>query len=119
MIYMEWQLPDVKPCVMCIFKSLYLFTRLDGKLISQFGVKRRIPVTLDQVPKPLINAVLATEDARFYEHPCIDLIGLIGMICAAKAVITTGKRSQGASTIIMQVARNFFLIRKKNLFPKN
>ncbi|WP_371440236.1 transglycosylase domain-containing protein [Candidatus Coxiella mudrowiae] len=41
------------------------------------------------------------------------------MIRAAKSVITTGKRSQGASTITMQVARNFFLIRKKNLFPKN
>ncbi len=114
-IYMEWQLPDVTTLRdVHLQVPLFIYTA-DGKLISQFGAKRRIPITLDQVPKPLINAILATEDARFYEHSGIDLIG---MIRAAKSVITTGKRSQGASTITMQVARNFFLTRKKTYSRK-
>ena len=114
-IYIECQLPDVKT-----LRDIHLQVPLriytaNGELISQFGTKRRIPVALNQVPKLLINAVLATEDVRFYEHPGIDLIGIIR---AAKAVITTGKRSQGASTITMQVARNFFLTHKKTYTRK-
>lgn len=114
-IYMEWQLPDVKTLRdLHLQVPLRIYT-LDGKLISEFGAKRRIPVNLDQVPKLLINAVLATEDVRFYDHPGIDLVG---MMRATKAVIVTGKRSQGASTITMQVARNFFLTRKKTYSRK-
>ena len=114
-VYMEWQLPDVKT-----LRDVHLQVPLrvytaDHKLIAQFGTKRCIPVTLDQVPKPLIHAVLATEDARFYEHPGVDLVGIFR---ATKTVIETGKRSQGASTITMQVARNFFLTRKKTYTRK-
>jgi len=113
--YMELQLPDV-----AVLKDarlqvpLRIYTR-DGKLISQYGTKRRIPVSLKQVPQPLINAVLATEDARFYSHPGVDLISLFR---AAKAVISSGRKVQGASTITMQVARNFFLTRKKTYSRK-
>ena len=49
----------------------------DGKLISEFGSKKRVPVTLDQVPKPLIQAILAVEDSRFYDHPGVDFISLV------------------------------------------
>ena len=108
--YVELQLPNVemlKDVHMQV--PLRIYTR-DGKLIRQYGTKRRIPTSLDQVPQPLINAVLATEDARFYSHPGVDLISLMR---AAKAVITSGRKVQGASTITMQVARNFFLSRKK------
>ncbi|OGT51301.1 MAG: peptidase [Gammaproteobacteria bacterium RIFCSPHIGHO2_12_FULL_41_15] len=82
----------------------------DGKLIAVYGSKWRTPTTLDKIPKDLINAILATEDQRFYEHPGVDPIGLIR---AAKSVILNGRKTQGASTITMQVARNFFLSRKK------
>jgi len=113
--YMEMQLPDV-----ATLKDLRLQVPLrvfssDGKLIAQYGAKRRIPVTLDQIPKPLIEAVLATEDARYYQHPGVDFIGIVR---AAKAVITSGRKVQGASTITMQVARNFFLTRKKTYSRK-
>ena len=94
---------------------LKIYTR-DGKMIAQYGTMRRIPVTLDQVPPLLINAVLAVEDARYYSHPGVDFIGLLR---AAKAVITSGRKVQGASTITMQVARNFFLTRKKNLWSQD
>ncbi len=113
--YMELQLPDVdtlKDVHMQVPLRIYT---AGGKLIAQYGAKRRIPVTIDQVPKPLIQAILATEDARYYEHPGVDLIGIVR---AARAVITSGKKSQGASTITMQVARNFFLSSKKTYSRK-
>lgn len=112
---MELQLPDVdvlRDVHMQV--PLRIYTR-DGKLISEYGSKKRIPVTLDQVPKQLIQAVLAVEDARFYDHPGVDLIGLLR---AAKAVISSGHKVQGASTITMQVARNFFLTKKKTYSRK-
>lgn len=91
-----------------------IYTR-DGKLISQFGVKRRIPLVLDDVPQPLIHAVLATEDSRFFEHPGIDPIG---MLRAALHLIMTGEKGQGGSTLTMQLARGFFLTRDKTFIRK-
>ena len=87
----------------------------DGELISQFGEKRRIPLTIDQVPKQLIEAFIATEDSRYYQHPGIDPIGIAR---AAMVYITTGHAKQGASTITQQVARNFFLTREKTFIRK-
>lgn len=108
--YVEYHLPNVQ-----VLKDAHMQVPLriyssDNKLIAQYGSLRRTPVSLDQIPKNLINAVLATEDARYYEHPGVDIIGIAR---AAVAVITTGRKVQGASTITMQVARNFFLTRKK------
>lgn len=114
-IYLELQLPDV-----AVLNDQHLQVPLriytaDGKLIAQYGAKRRAPVTLDQVPKQLIEAVLATEDARYYSHPGVDLVSIVR---AAKAVISSGKKVQGASTITMQVARNFFLTSEKTYSRK-
>jgi penicillin-binding protein 1A len=113
--YVLPDLPDVNS-----LKTVQLQTPLriysqDGKLISQFGEKRRIPVEYDEVPVQLINAVLDTEDARFFEHRGIDPIGIIR---AATILITTGKKSQGASTITQQVARGFFLSNEKTYIRK-
>ena len=113
--HLEKQLPDVEK-----LKEVHLQVPLrvysaDKKLMAQFGTKRRIPVSLHQVPKMLINAVLATEDARFYKHSGVDLIG-IGR--ATLAVIGAGRKVQGASTITMQVARNFYLSREKTYVRK-
>jgi penicillin-binding protein 1A len=87
----------------------------DGKLISSFGEKRRIPVPIDEVPPLLIQAILATEDQRFYHHPGIDIYGLAR---AAVELARTGEKTQGGSTITMQVARNFFLSNKKTYLRK-
>ncbi|QSX37040.1 penicillin-binding protein 1A [Shewanella sedimentimangrovi] len=113
--YVLPDLPDV-----ATLKTVKLQTPLkiyssDGKLISQFGEKRRIPLKLDEVPKPLLQAFLATEDARFYEHSGIDPIGVVR---AALVMLATGEKKQGASTITMQVARNFFLTRDKTIIRK-
>jgi len=87
----------------------------DKKLIAEYGEKRRIPVSIDDVPPMLIQAILATEDQRFFEHPGVDIFGLMR---ATVELIRTGEKSQGGSTITMQVARNFFLSRKKTFMRK-
>lgn len=87
----------------------------DEKLIAEFGEKRRQPVTYSEVPEAMIQAFLAAEDDRFFVHPGVDYQGLIR---AAVDVIRTGKKSQGGSTITMQVARNFFLSKEKTYSRK-
>jgi penicillin-binding protein 1A len=82
----------------------------DGYLLDEFGEERRALVSIDDVPVKLKQAILAAEDERFYEHPGVDVIGIAR---AAVANFTSGERGQGASTITMQVARNFFLSREK------
>lgn len=86
---------------------LQVYSR-DGLLISQFGEKKRIPLTLEQVPQQLVDALLATEDDRFYMHFGVDPIGM-GRAVLGKLM---GQDKGGASTITMQVARNFFLTRE-------
>ena len=87
----------------------------DKKLIAEFGEKRRTPVSIKTVPQDLINAILATEDRRFYQHPGVDLRGIIR---ATFSLMMKGTKEQGGSTITMQVARNFFLTRKKTYTRK-
>lgn len=82
----------------------------DGRLISQFGEQRRIPLSLDEMPQQMLDAILATEDARFYSHRGIDPIGVMR---AFRVLITTGEIREGASTITMQVAREFYLTRER------
>ncbi len=82
----------------------------DGHLIGEFGEERRDVVRIAEVPSTLKHAILAAEDERFYEHKGIDPVGLAR---AALANLSSGGRGQGASTITMQVARNFFLSREK------
>ncbi|MEJ2572909.1 MAG: penicillin-binding protein 1A [Gammaproteobacteria bacterium] len=87
----------------------------DGKLLSEYGEMRRSPVKLSEVPDLMVKAVLAAEDDRFYEHPGVDYQGLLR---AAWHLVTTGRKTQGGSTITMQVARNFFLGREKTYLRK-
>ena len=113
--YVLPDLPDVNTLKTVKLQTpLRVYSR-DGKLISQFGEKRRIPVEFENVPPLLIDAVLDTEDARFFEHHGIDPIGITR---AAFILLTTGKKSQGASTITQQVARGFFLSREKTYIRK-
>ncbi|MEH6396358.1 penicillin-binding protein 1A [Pseudoalteromonas sp.] len=113
--YVKSDIPSVQ-----VLKDVQLQTPMqvfskDGLLINQFGEKRRIPVTIDEIPQPLINAILATEDNRFYDHIGIDPIGILR---SALVLISTGEKKQGASTITMQLARNFFLTREKAYIRK-
>ena len=87
----------------------------DGKLIGEFGEERRSVVSIKNVPKPLVDAILAAEDERYFQHKGVDYVGVAR---AALANLTQIGPRQGASTITMQVARNFFLSREKTLTRK-
>lgn len=87
----------------------------EDKLIAEFGQFKRRPVTYEQVPNNLRNAFIAIEDARFYQHKGVDYRGIARAVVAA---IKKRRVEQGASTITMQVARNFYLSNKKTLDRK-
>ena len=91
----------------------------DGALLGEFGERRLIPVTLDEVPPLFLSAVLDTEDKRFYEHSGIDFISLsndiVGLI---RNLVTDGTLSGGASTITMQLARNVSFTLERRVLRK-
>jgi len=87
----------------------------DGELIGEFGEERRSVISIANVPEQLKNAIIAAEDERFYTHTGIDYVGVLR---AAYSNLIAGGRRQGASTITMQVARNFFLSSEKTLTRK-
>jgi len=114
-VYLENQLPNVTDLRdVQLQVPLQVYTS-DGKLIGEFGPVRRAPVNFNQIPTLLIDGVIATEDQRFYEHGGVDFRGLIR---ASINLIATGTKSEGASTITMQVARNFYLTRQKTFTRK-
>ena len=87
----------------------------DGEMIGEFGEERRKPVNINEVPDHLKKALLAIEDARFYEHDGVDYYGL------ARAVVNNlipGGGKQGASTITQQLAKNFFLTSERTYTRK-
>jgi penicillin-binding protein 1A len=86
----------------------------DKVLIGEFGEERRKVTPLSEIPLSMRNAVLAIEDDRFYSHGGVDYVGIL------RATLTNlrGHLSQGASTITMQVARNFFLSNEKTFSRK-
>ena len=88
---------------------------LEGQLIGEFGEERRAVVKIDAVPKSMRDAILAAEDDRFYQHGGVDYLGVMR---AAFSNFVSGGARQGASTITMQVARNFFLSKEKTLTRK-
>lgn len=87
----------------------------DGELIATFGERRRIPLKYDDIPPVILNAVIATEDSRFYEHHGVDPIGIIRAMYIA---FRNHSFSQGGSTITQQVAKNFFLTPERSLGRK-
>ena len=112
--YMYFSLPDVRSLKAVSYQEpLQIYTR-DGELIESFGKVHRIPIKIEDVPYFFTQALIVTEDQRFYEHPGIDVIG-VGR--ALRELVSTGEKRQGASTITMQVARNF-LGKRENLFQK-
>ncbi len=87
---------------------------VEGELLGEFGEEHRNLTPIQDIPKVMINAVLAIEDARFYQHGGVDYLGVIraGLANVGRA------KSQGASTITMQVARNVYLSSEKTFTRK-
>ncbi|MFY8117752.1 MAG: penicillin-binding protein 1A [Roseateles sp.] len=86
----------------------------EGTLLGEFGEERRNYLPVQEIPKVMKDAVLAIEDARFYQHGGVDYLGVI----RAGLANVSDSRSQGASTITMQVARNFYLSSEKTFVRK-
>ncbi|WP_407068015.1 penicillin-binding protein 1A [Leptothrix discophora] len=107
-------LPEIRSLVDYRPKLPMRIYSVEGTLLGEFGEERRSYLTIDEIPKVMQDAVLAIEDSRFYEHGGIDWRG------ALRAAIGNLRevRSQGASTITMQVARNFYLSTEKTLTRK-
>jgi penicillin-binding protein 1A len=103
-LYLDPQIPKA-----ATYRQVKLETPLrvytaDGQLMAEFGERRLIPITLDQVPQLFVRAVLDTEDKRFYEHRGVDLITLT--TAAMELVANRGEITRGGSTITMQLPRN-------------
>ena len=114
-LYLSPRLPDIetlKDVKLQVPLRVYAKT---GELIAEFGEMKRTPLKYEEFPQHLINAVLAAEDDRFFEHPGVDYQGILR---AVVHLLKTGKKGQGGSTITMQVARNFFLSREKTYLRK-
>jgi len=113
--YFEPKLPEIDS-----LKNVQLLVPLriysaDHKLLAEFGEIKREPITYNEIPETLIQAVIAAEDESFFQHPGVDYKGLLR---AVVHLIKTGSKGQGGSTITMQVARNFFLTRDKTYLRK-
>jgi penicillin-binding protein 1A len=114
-VYLRPALPDVGSLRNVQLQvPLRIYTR-DGRLMAAIGDQRRIPVRYDELPKKLIQAFLATEDDRFFQHHGVDWQGILR---AALANFKAGRISQGASTITMQVSRDMFLTPKRDMKRK-
>ncbi len=104
--YLSPQIPDVVSLRdVHLQVPLRIYSR-DGKLIAQIGEQRRIPLNFEDYPQQIINAFLAAEDDRFYEHNGVDYLGLIRALAVN---VSTGSKREGGGTITMQLARNMFL----------
>ena len=109
--YLNPQIPDVASLRDVRLQVPLRILSRDGKLIAQIGEQRRIPLNFEDYPQQVINAFLAAEDDRFYEHNGIDYIGLIRAIVVN---VSTGSKREGGGTITMQLARNMFLSPERN-----
>ena len=107
-------LPEIKGLIDYRPKLPMRVYSADDVLIGEFGEERRQFTPIAEIPKVMQEAVLAIEDSRFYQHSGVDYIGIVraGMANFGES------RSQGASTITMQVARNFYLPTEKTFTRK-
>ncbi|MGH8177001.1 MAG: penicillin-binding protein 1A [Steroidobacter sp.] len=109
--YLRPSLPDVSAIKdIRLQVPLRVYSR-DGRLIAQFGEQRRIPLSFDAMPNQLVNAVLAAEDDRFFQHSGVDYPGLIRAIARH---LLSGDKAEGGSTITMQLTRGIFLSPEKS-----
>ncbi|MBY6195485.1 penicillin-binding protein 1A [Marinobacter hydrocarbonoclasticus] len=114
-LYLRPNLPPVEQLLDVRLQTPLRVYSEDNRLIAEFGEKRRAPITIEQIPTIQLQAFLAAEDARFYEHFGVDIKGLTR---AAVELITTGEIQSGGSTITMQVAKNYFLSRDRTFIRK-
>jgi len=113
--YLKPTLPDVAVLRdVRLQVPLRVFSR-DGKLLAQLGEQRRVPVSWEEIPEVVVQAVLAAEDDRFFEHPGVDWQGIARAVLVAA---TTMELSQGGSTLTQQLVRTTLITKEKQLRRK-
>jgi penicillin-binding protein 1A len=113
--YLKPTLPDVAVLRdVRLQVPLRVFSR-DGRLLAQIGEQRRVPVIWEQIPPVVVQAVLAAEDDRFFEHPGVDWQGIVRAVVVAA---TTMELSQGGSTLTQQLVRTTLITKEKQLRRK-
>ncbi|MBA54405.1 MAG: peptidase [Pseudomonadales bacterium] len=115
LLYLGPKLPAVEQILDIQLQTPLRIYSSEGKLIAEFGEKKRSPIFYDDIPTDFVHAVLAAEDARFFKHHGVDLKGLTR---ASLELLTTGSIKTGGSTITMQVAKNYFLSRERTFLRK-
>jgi|AntRauTorcE11898_2_1112593.scaffolds.fasta_scaffold00362_5 penicillin-binding protein 1A len=114
-LYLRPNLPPVQQLMDVKLQTPLRVYSNDNKLIAEFGEKRREPVTIEEIPQLQLQAFLAAEDSRFFDHFGVDIKGLTR---AALELVSTGSIQSGGSTITMQVAKNYFLTRDRTFIRK-
>lgn len=104
LLYLSPKLPNKETYTNIRLETPLKIYSSDNKLLAEFGSRRSNPVPYESIPPQIINALIASEDKRFYEHKGVDFFGLLRAIIG----IVTGQDWGGGSTITMQVTKNFF-----------
>ena len=86
----------------------------NGTLVAEYAIEKRLFIPFDSIPTTVINAFLSAEDKNFFNHPGIDLKGIIRAVINNFKNIVNNKRLEGASTITQQVAKNFLLTNERS-----
>ena len=115
LLYLGPKLPPVEQILEIQLQTPLRIYSSEGKLIAEFGEKKRSPLAYDQIPVNFVHAILAAEDARFFKHHGVDMKGLTR---AALELVSTGSIQSGGSTITMQVAKNYFLSSERTFLRK-
>lgn len=114
-LYLGPSLPSVESLRNVQLQTPLRIYSSDGKLIGEFGEKRRTPVEFHEIPQTYIDALLAAEDTQFYSHHGVSITGLLR---ATSQLLSSGDIQSGGSTITMQLARNFFLSNRQEFKRK-
>jgi penicillin-binding protein 1A len=90
----------------------------DGSIVGEYAFEKRIQVTYEQIPQDLINAIIATEDPRYYGHNGIDFLGMLRALKEDIKLVFTPRKLQGGSTISQQLVKRLFLHPKQTIRRK-
>lgn len=115
LLYLGPKLPAVESILQIPLQTPLRIYSSERKLIAEFGEKKRTPMEYSQIPPEFIQAILAAEDARYFDHHGVDVKGLTR---AVLELMSTGSIQSGGSTITMQVAKNYFLSSEKTFLRK-
>lgn len=114
-LYLNPQIPDATRFIGVQLQTPLRIFSHEGLLVAEYGSRRRVPISLSEIPPTYVQATIDIEDKRFYDHAGVDFISLFN---ASIRFLTTGRIQGGASTITMQVARNLSLSRKQLFIRK-